>query len=76
MPLYEYKCKDCGKVTEFRSSMDNKAEMAGSLICEDCGSRSFSQVFGGIALTQGSSGGNDLPPDTGGGCCPGGMCNL
>lgn len=76
MPLYEFKCKDCGTIREFRSSMDKKEEMAASLTCEACGSRNFAQVFGGIALTQGNGGKSDLPPDTGGGCCPGGMCNL
>lgn len=75
MPLYEYQCKNCGKVVEFRSSMDQKQEMISSLKCNSCGSTDFQQVFGGIALTHGS-GGTTTPPPSSGGCCPGGMCNM
>ncbi|MFO8028385.1 MAG: zinc ribbon domain-containing protein [Cyclonatronaceae bacterium] len=76
MPLYEYRCRDCGEVVEFRSSMDRKQEMAAALRCESCGSDQLTQVFGGIALTgESKSGGSNPPPPSGGGC-PGGMCNL
>ena len=75
MPLYEYRCKQCGNLVEFRTSMENKAEMAETLECESCGAADFAQVFGGIALTQGS-GGSDKPPPPSGGCCPGGMCGI
>ncbi len=76
MPLYEYRCKDCGEIVEFRSSMDKKPEMASALQCKSCKSRNFVQVFGGIALTGESKGSASPPPQSGGGCCPGGMCNL
>jgi len=74
MPLYEYKCADCGEVIEFRSSYDKKEEMVSSLKCENCGSKEFTQVFSGMALT-GSKSGSSTPPPTGG-CCSGGMCGL
>ena len=76
MPFYEYRCKECRDVTEFRSSMEKKEEVASALKCEHCGSVEFTQVIGGIAIT-GSSKNSEIPvPSTTGGCCPGGMCGL
>ncbi len=76
MPLYEYRCKECGELIEFRASMDKKEEMLESLKCEQCGSSNFAQVFGGVALTgtKSEGSGGDLPP--GGFSCPGGACGL
>jgi len=74
MPLYEYRCKDCGEVVEFRSSMAAKEEMAASLNCESCGSGNFTQVYSGFAVTQDTKTSSSTPPPMGG--CPGGMCNL
>lgn len=74
MPLYEYKCVDCGEIIEFRSSYDKKQEMVSSLQCENCASKEFTQVFSGIALTDSKSE-SSTPPSTGG-CCSGGMCGL
>lgn len=73
MPLYEYKCADCGEVMEFRSSYDKKEEMVSSLKCDSCGSKEFTQVFSGMALTGSKS---DPAPPSGGSCCSGGMCGL
>ena len=73
MPLYEYRCTDCDEVIEFRSSFDKKQEMVSSLKCERCGSKKFSQVFSGIALTGSKS---DPTSPSSGGCCSGGMCGL
>ncbi len=76
MPLYEYRCKECGNVVEFRSSMSAKEEMAATLQCKSCGSGDFTQVFSGIALTNDSKSAGPAHPPPSGGCCPGGMCNL
>lgn len=77
MPFYEYRCNQCGKLVEFRSSMEKKEEMAATLRCDSCGSGKFVQVLGGFAMTHGSGGGSDIPPpQVGGGGCPGGMCGL
>jgi putative FmdB family regulatory protein len=73
MPLYEYKCAECGEVIEFRSSYDKKEEMVSSLKCESCGSKKFTQVFSGMAIT--GSKGEPTPP-SGGSYCSGGMCGL
>ncbi len=76
MPLYEYRCKECSNIIEFRSSMDKKEEMVNSLKCKNCGSTNFAQVFGGVALTgiKNDNSDQNLPP--GGSCCPGGACGL
>ncbi len=76
MPLYEYRCKECGEVVEFRSSMADKEKMAASLQCSSCGSAKLTQVFSGIALTSDSKSAASSPPPPSGGCCSGGMCNL
>jgi putative FmdB family regulatory protein len=74
MPFYEYRCEECGSVKEFRASMDKKEEMASTLVCDVCDSKTFTQVFSGIALT------GSAPETTGmpraGSCCRGGMCNI
>lgn len=76
MPLYEYRCRECGQSTEFRSTMDKKESMAATLKCDACGSGNFSQVLGGVAFVQGSAGTKTPMPPSGGDCCSGGMCGL
>ena len=73
MPVYEYRCKECGEVVEFRSSVAAKEEMAASLSCGSCGSGNFTQVFSGFAVAQDTKKSSSTPPMGG---CPGGMCNL
>ena len=41
MPIFEYRCSECGHVTEFLE----KAGAAGSHPCEQCGSRKTEKVF-------------------------------
>lgn len=73
MPLYEYKCTDCGEIIEFRSTYEKKGEIVSSLKCEKCDSKEFTQVFSGISLTGAKS--EPSAPSTGS-CCAGGMCNF
>ena len=75
MPLYEYKCRKCSQIIEFRASMEKKVEMAESLRCDACGTNDFVQVFSGIAVTGESKSRSAAPPQPGS-CCAGGMCNL
>jgi len=46
MPIYEYKCEDCGKVSEFFQQGQETP------VCPDCGSsrlaRLISTKFGGL----------------------------
>ncbi|MFH1371688.1 MAG: zinc ribbon domain-containing protein [Planctomycetota bacterium] len=41
MPIYEYKCDDCGKITELLESSGNK----GVRSCAHCGSGKLSKQF-------------------------------
>lgn len=42
MPLYEYKCQDCGKVIEvFVRSVNKKLDLA----CPDCKSKNLKKIF-------------------------------
>ncbi|MDI6840604.1 MAG: zinc ribbon domain-containing protein [bacterium] len=42
MPIYEYKCEDCGKVTEFFQQSWKQKEAP---VCPDCGSRHLSRLI-------------------------------
>lgn len=67
MPIYEYRCKKCGQISEF-------LEEAGSSkkhVCQKCGSRAVEKVFSVFSakVSSGSSGG--ISPS-----CPTGTCPL
>lgn len=80
MPIYEYKCRDCGKVTEFLIGVTkDKAEMK----CSFCGSKKLGKLFSQSFVSTGnriigSQGGKtccgrtercDTPPCSGDGVC-------
>jgi len=64
MPLYEYRCKKCGHVTEVLEKADTK----GPHTCEKCGGNEMEKLFSsfGVGTGAGSSGGS----------CPTGTCPL
>lgn len=64
MPLYEYRCKKCGRVMEELEEPNAK----GPHTCDKCGSRSMEKLFSafGVGATTQSSGGS----------CPTGTCPL
>lgn len=78
MPIYEYKCQDCGKVTEvFVRSINERVDLS----CPDCQSKNLQKIFstpsavvmGGLTR-QGMTccGRNercDTPPCSDGGAC-------
>ena len=74
MAIYEYKCSDCGEISEHLvfSSEDEVA-------CEKCGSKNLEKLLSGFAVSvkAGSSSGNPNPgcqfSGSCGGNCPGGM---
>jgi putative FmdB family regulatory protein len=41
VPIYEYKCDDCGKITELLESSDSKGERK----CAHCGSTKLAKQF-------------------------------
>ncbi len=49
MPVYEYICKDCGKIMEVRQSLAEKEkELAHT--CPGCGSKNLVQYFGNMIV--------------------------
>lgn len=48
MPLYEFKCSDCGIVFEVRDSYENVVH--GHKKCTNCGSRNTAKLIGTPAI--------------------------
>jgi putative FmdB family regulatory protein len=52
MPIYEYECKDCGRVfSKLTFNTENKAE------CPECKSENTERLISTIASSSGGSGG-------------------
>lgn len=75
MPIYEYKCEDCGTVSEFIVfSADEE------VACRSCSGKKLTKLMSAHNTT--SSSGPSPMPNFGGGCCgdpgtcgsPGGCC--
>ena len=70
MPLYDYRCKDCGEAFEVRATIKEKEEGV-ELTCPKCGSHEARQRLTAALLLHG---GKDLSaptcgPNAGPGCC-------
>ena len=53
MPIYEYKCQECGEKSEFRITSQAQVD---SLTCKGCGSRNLKKLFSApAAITTGRS---------------------
>lgn len=51
MPIYEYKCRDCGKISEFLVGVgQGKAEIK----CNSCGSKELEKIFSQNFVSTGS----------------------
>ncbi|MBX7244687.1 MAG: zinc ribbon domain-containing protein [Candidatus Sumerlaeaceae bacterium] len=73
MPIYEYKCEDCG--VAFEELVFSKADQL-AVVCKSCGSGNVAKLMSGAAVVAGGSGGGGefkMPSGGGGGCC-GGHC--
>jgi len=64
MPIYEYRCEECGKTFEVLTKVSNKDD---EKECPDCGSNKVKRVFSVFGV--GGSDGNSTPqaPSCGGG---------
>ena len=69
MALYDYRCKDCGDVSEYLVYTQNdKVE------CRKCGSKKMEKQLSGFAVSvKDGSGGGSAPGCQFGSCC-GGSC--
>jgi len=72
MALYEYKCNDCGEVSEILVfSSDDKPE------CKKCGSSDLEKLLSNFAVAMAPGKSNAAPSCPSGGCCPGaGGCGM
>ena len=62
MPVYEYKCAECGVVTEFLESASNRKKHE----CPDCGNEDMQKmmsVFAPMAKQRGAGGKCDSCPE-------------
>ncbi|MBN2372025.1 MAG: zinc ribbon domain-containing protein [Vicinamibacteria bacterium] len=66
MPLYEYRCQECGATTEALVTIAKRDDA----VCSKCGSRKLERKLSTFAV-RGSSAGNDI-----GGSCPTGTCSF
>jgi len=64
MPIYEYKCNQCGRISEFRITSQYQVN---SLRCRDCGSPQLDRIISAPAIsTSRSTEGNYSSGQT---CC-------
>jgi len=67
LPLYEYRCEDCGKKSDVLASIAEK-EAGLHPVCPKCGSKDCRQVFGRVTVLTSSKSGefdDDMPDDPG-----------
>jgi putative FmdB family regulatory protein len=74
MPIYEYKCQDCG--SRFEKLIRRSSDVPG-LECPSCGKKHLSQELSTFAAHSGGSGKSaDLPVCPSGRCSNPGMCEM
>jgi len=44
MPIYEYKCLECGKISEYFISSNSKEK----IVCKYCGSENVKKIFSSV----------------------------
>jgi putative FmdB family regulatory protein len=78
MPIYEYKCQDCGEVNEFLTGIGRNSD---DLVCRACGSARLESQMSSPAISMGkklpsltekSTCCGSAPSEKG--CRPGGCC--
>ncbi len=51
MPIYEYRCRKCGEISE---KMQKVSEKEDSLICPSCGKGRLEKILSGFSSSKGS----------------------
>ena len=75
MPMFEYKCKDCGYCMDVL--VKSSKTKPGNVVCEKCSSKNTERVISGFAVGQSKAGmcsGSSCCST--GTCCPDGACSL
>ena len=72
MPLFEYRCKECGHVTEFLEKADSRGRHA----CDACGSARTEKIFSTFSAqsAQPTACADGQCPAGDCATCPGGLC--
>jgi putative FmdB family regulatory protein len=52
MPIYEYKCQDCGQVSEYRIAAQTESK---SLTCKSCGGQNLDRLISVPSISTGRS---------------------
>ena len=63
MPIFEYRCKECGTVLEVLTHLGEKQEIR----CEQCQSTNLEKMISAPFVSSGSSSSSGGTPS----CCPG-----
>jgi len=63
MPIYEYECKNCGKISEFLERVGGEIVVKE---CKHCGSKNLKRIFSTASIR---SGGNSSGSIDGRTCC-------
>lgn len=71
MPIYTYKCEECGKKYEIfhKVKEDERA-----IVCPNCGSIAYKKVMSTTGILSTTS--ESAAPASDFGCCCGGSCSL
>ncbi len=70
MPIYDYKCDDCGTIYDVFHKV---REVQEDVVCPDCESTKHTRLLSAPSISMGSQ--PDAPSCATGGCC-GGSCGL
>jgi len=73
MPIYEYRCEDCG--TKFEKLIRRTSDVP-ELSCPSCGQKRLRQELSTFAARSGPSQSADAPMCPKGGRCNPGMCGM
>jgi len=73
MPIYEYKCQDCG--TKFEKLVRNGSDGSG-LECPSCGQRHLRQEFSTFAAHAAAPKQSEAPVCPSGRCANPGLCGM
>jgi len=76
MPVFDYRCSDCGITYDVYHKVK---EIPEDVVCPDCGSANYRKLISAASVTIGSktnsSCSSEASCEADGGCC-GGACNL
>ena len=70
MPIYDYRCEECGKVYDVFHKVKEVEE---DIVCPGCESKKHTRLLSAPSISMGSK--QAAPPCADGGCCPG-SCGL